>query len=228
MKSKKTFMKNSDHTRRPAVTAAFAGIVLAGALMLGGCGGTVGTGTHHGASPQKIVTIAPEKTTGTDDTVTKETVTETVSLETVAETENVITETVSETEQKTEAEETSSETNKVSASTPITNDSYEVITKYIKDLGFVSTMWSDTWDNWLYVIDDHHANLILIEDPADFPYGNYLLFIAVPLSCDQKVHWDDEASVASLANEAERMEKDVLYELLTEEEVKEVIASYAR
>ena len=89
-------------------------------------------------------------------------------------------------------------------------------------------MWSDTWDNWLYVIDDHHANLILIDDPAEFPYGNSLLFIAGPLSCDQKVHWDDEASVASLANEAERMEKDVLYELLTEEEVKEVIASYAR
>ena len=89
-------------------------------------------------------------------------------------------------------------------------------------------MWSDTWDNWLYVIDDHHANLILIEDPADFPYGNYLLFIAVPLSCEKKVHWDDTASVASLANEAEKMEKDVLYELLSEEEVKEVIASYAR
>ncbi len=116
----------------------------------------------------------------------------------------------------------------VSASTPITNASYEVITKYLRDLGFVPTMWSDTWDNWLYVIDDHHANLILIEDPADFPYGNYMLFIAVPLSCEQKVHWDDEASVASLANEAEDLEKDVLYELLTEEEVKEVIASYGR
>ena len=211
--------------RNPVASAAFACLILAFSVILAGCGAAAGNGTDKDNNgSQKIVTIDPEKTSGTDDTVTKETVTETVSLET----ENVITETASETEEKTRTEETSSETNKVSASTPITNDSYEVITKYIKDLGFVSTMWSDTWDNWLYVIDDHHANLILIEDPADFPYGNYLLFIAVPLSCDQKVHWDDEASVASLANEAERMEKDVLYELLTEEEVKEVIASYAR
>jgi hypothetical protein len=187
------------------------------ALILGGC------------SEKKIISIAPDTTAKSEENVTKETpeskqVEETKTA--VRETENA--ETVLETEQKTVAEETFSETEWVSASTPVTNDSYEVITKYLKDLGFVPTMWSDTWDNWLYVIDDHHANLILIEDPKDFSYGNYMLFVAVPLSCDQKVHWDDAASVASLANEAERLEKDVLYELLTEEEVKEVIASYAR
>ncbi len=215
MKTKKTGIQTIMKSRFNTVT--IAAMFLGTALILGGC------------SEKKIISIAPDKTAKSEENVTKETpeskqVEETKTA--VRETENA--ETVLETEQKTVAEETSSETEWVSASTPVTNDSYEVITKYLKDLGFVPTMWSDTWDNWLYVIDDHHANLILIEDPKDFSYGNYMLFVAVPLSCDQKVHWDDEASVASLANEAERLEKDVLYELLTEEEVKEVIASYAR
>ena len=112
--------------------------------------------------------------------------------------------------------------------TPVDPGTYDHVTAYLQELGFVSTFFSETWDNWLYVIDDRHANLILIEDPEDYPYGNYLLFVAIPLSADKKVDWTDHENVTALALEAEKMEKDVLYELYSEEEIREVIGSYGR